>query len=193
MRIMDRCTQITLKGKRCLKKKLDGECFCFIHKKIAETVKDSCSICYEEIKPDTKYNLKNCTHCFCKECISNWIIQKKNCPMCREPASVADCDYAFRHCAGNGEIVSVKLVKFTISEICEDDRIYLFETINASLSPDHNNWQPYTVSEFDSIKECIRRDFKADSIFSSLFSKVIIGYYKKSSKISNNDILFMFC
>jgi len=41
-----------------------------------------CSICLESYHDDMIYNL-SCNHNFHKECLDDWLKQKKNCPLCR--------------------------------------------------------------------------------------------------------------
>ena len=43
--------------------------------------KFNCPICLESQKALFRPN--TCNHCFCKKCINNWSIIKRNCPICR--------------------------------------------------------------------------------------------------------------
>lgn len=45
--------------------------------------KYSCPICYQKIYH--AYQLDNCTHLYCKNCIGAWAKIKKQCPLCRKP------------------------------------------------------------------------------------------------------------
>ena len=40
----------------------------------------SCSICFDTSSDFTT----NCTHHFCNECITNWLLINNNCPICRK-------------------------------------------------------------------------------------------------------------
>tara|TARA_Y100000996_G_scaffold345881_1_gene283903 strand:- start:18538 stop:19173 length:636 start_codon:yes stop_codon:yes gene_type:complete len=43
-----------------------------------------CIICLDEFDTDVKYQIKDlCTHVFHDECITNWLKQKNECPICR--------------------------------------------------------------------------------------------------------------
>ena len=45
----------------------------------------SCPICYNKVYYAYKPN--NCSHLFCKRCISSWRKVKKQCPLCRKSFS----------------------------------------------------------------------------------------------------------
>ena len=43
---------------------------------------DECSICLATLEPGDIVRRFKCTHCFHKECIDRWLIQKARCPLC---------------------------------------------------------------------------------------------------------------
>jgi len=47
---------------------------------------DECSICYEELNENIIVLI--CGHSYHNECINKWIIEKKNCPYCREQINI---------------------------------------------------------------------------------------------------------
>jgi len=57
------------------------------YKKSENGESSSCSICLEEFKEDEKLILLNCLHRFHPTCITTWLKQNKNCPVCREPVT----------------------------------------------------------------------------------------------------------
>lgn len=77
---MPRCHGITKKGAVCTKSAKDGD-MCHLH-----APKPDCSICMEEITPQTKYRI-GCggDHVFHKKCINSWfLLGKDTCPYCRD-------------------------------------------------------------------------------------------------------------
>ena len=71
-----RCEAITLKGRRCTKKRVCDH-FCKIH----HPEYNNCPVCYYHIEEKV---ILSCSHSFCKECIFTWICKNKlTCPMCR--------------------------------------------------------------------------------------------------------------
>jgi hypothetical protein len=113
------CEAITLKGKRCKKKK-NGECFCTIHKfyvKKVEKELDICSICLD--KPFIKEKL-DCNHHFCRECIYKWICTKKsneiNCPICRKYINYKYLKYnAYIYGLDNNLLYKAYITTFSLS------------------------------------------------------------------------------
>ncbi len=51
---------------------------------------DTCTICLEQILGD-EYTL-NCNHKYHRDCITRWLHQNPNCPLCREPV---DADHRY--------------------------------------------------------------------------------------------------
>jgi len=43
-----------------------------------------CCICREDFTDDLEILITSCFHIFCKNCISEWILTKDTCPMCRQ-------------------------------------------------------------------------------------------------------------
>lgn len=50
---------------------------------IKQFIKPTCSICLEEIEKKDAIKVKVCGHIFHKDCISEWVEIRNNCPMCR--------------------------------------------------------------------------------------------------------------
>jgi hypothetical protein len=44
---------------------------------------NTCPICCDDFKNDTKIFVTCCLHIFCFNCISTWIEENKTCPICR--------------------------------------------------------------------------------------------------------------
>ena len=51
--------------------------------KIKKIIKPTCSICLEEIELKDAVKVKVCGHIFHKNCITQWVDLRNNCPMCR--------------------------------------------------------------------------------------------------------------
>ena len=44
-----------------------------------------CSICFDEFKDNELLKQLKCSHIFHKECLSQWLLNEKNCPICNKP------------------------------------------------------------------------------------------------------------
>lgn len=47
-----------------------------------------CSICYYNIKEEEQINLLPCKHIFHCDCIKEWLLKEKNCPMCKQELQI---------------------------------------------------------------------------------------------------------
>lgn len=70
-----RCPFIKSNNEQC---KLMGTVFCRYHSNYGD-----CGICFENVSFRQKHVTK-CAHLFHKNCINRWLLQKKQCPICRE-------------------------------------------------------------------------------------------------------------
>jgi hypothetical protein len=64
----------------CSKLARENEMLCLEHE-CKKIITDTCNICLEEMK---EFVFVKCGHSFHKECIGSWIINKINCPCCRQ-------------------------------------------------------------------------------------------------------------
>ena len=55
-----------------------------IYYKKDEFENSSCYICYDEFKDNELLNQLKCGHIFHQECLSQWLINKDNCPYCNQ-------------------------------------------------------------------------------------------------------------
>tara|TARA_Y100000816_G_C26107484_1_gene589056 strand:- start:5182 stop:6045 length:864 start_codon:yes stop_codon:yes gene_type:complete len=51
--------------------------------KLYKLVKPTCSICLDEIEIKDGLKIRSCGHIFHKDCISEWVDKRNNCPLCR--------------------------------------------------------------------------------------------------------------
>ena len=51
--------------------------------KLYKLVKPTCSICLDEIEIKNGLKIRSCGHIFHKDCISEWVDKRNNCPLCR--------------------------------------------------------------------------------------------------------------
>lgn len=51
------------------------------------TKQDSCTICMEKFKLGAKYKKLKCEHEYHSECVGEWLLQSKKCPVCSRDAS----------------------------------------------------------------------------------------------------------
>jgi hypothetical protein len=49
-----------------------------------------CTICFSEFTKGEKINKLQCNHLFHLECIKNWLLQEKKCPVCKEELAVPE-------------------------------------------------------------------------------------------------------
>ena len=80
-----RCTSKTQLGFVCKNNRINGTDYCRIHKINND---NCCAICLDQ--PSDPVRLDLCTHVFCKGCISQAIVLKPVCPMCRTMLSISD-------------------------------------------------------------------------------------------------------
>tara|TARA_B100001123_G_scaffold292113_1_gene325622 strand:+ start:4163 stop:4534 length:372 start_codon:yes stop_codon:yes gene_type:complete len=52
----------------------------FSHKDSNLLSDKDCEICFDEIKKEV---ILSCSHIFCNDCLSQWIVKKNTCPKCR--------------------------------------------------------------------------------------------------------------
>ena len=117
-----RCSAITTKGTRC-KNRSPGET-CWIHKKAVqepEPVKEDCCVCMEAIETK-KICLEKCKHNFCHDCITEWLCDHNNCPMCRTEVTALEGSLAKQYCIEKGVITKVVITKFDRSMLSPTDR-----------------------------------------------------------------------
>ena len=55
-------------------------------------INEECSICLES-SDDTDFVLLNCGHKFHTSCLANWLINKRNCPICRDSEVIQRTDF----------------------------------------------------------------------------------------------------
>ena len=53
-----------------------------------QSMDNECAICFSEYS--NKKQLSKCAHCFCTNCIYQWISSKPNCPICRTNVSTLE-------------------------------------------------------------------------------------------------------
>lgn len=51
-----------------------------------------CSICYCEVKEGEDVNLLACAHCFHVDCLHEWLLKEKLCPLCKQEVVVEKGD-----------------------------------------------------------------------------------------------------
>lgn len=76
-----------------------------------------CAIClqgFRDGQPISKSD--NCDHRFCKDCITQWLLKKDECPYCRQ-------DYLKRNSAGNNERVTLPNLTGQSEEACNEQQI----------------------------------------------------------------------
>ena len=82
---MTRCISQTVKGTVCKRNCTVDSDFCKQHNPLNKLDDLTCAVCLEDIKNPMDIG---CRHIFCKECISEAVIQNRKCPCCR--ADVTD-------------------------------------------------------------------------------------------------------
>lgn len=59
-----------------------------IEKRSKDMLKEDCPICYDSM--DNPVFVPCCHHLYCDQCILHWVMNNKNCPMCRSKLSLND-------------------------------------------------------------------------------------------------------
>lgn len=54
------------------------------HDEIEDLINDCCSICLDKYDSDKKIVKLRCNHIYHKECITEWIYNNNECPLCRK-------------------------------------------------------------------------------------------------------------
>jgi hypothetical protein len=135
MNSSDRCLEITLKNKRCKKRK-QGESYCNIHYK-------ECSICYDELK--NKLSLQ-CGHSFCKECIYRWIVKSGTCPMCRRFVEYRERLDSINHNIYNGNLITITSYRFTVDSVLFPEFInYIEDLIDFETYTARQDWEVFKM------------------------------------------------
>ncbi|KAG9142449.1 hypothetical protein Leryth_018235 [Lithospermum erythrorhizon] len=49
---------------------------------------ETCAICLKDFEEDENIGILSCQHQFHRDCLTNWLINKNSCPMCRATAIV---------------------------------------------------------------------------------------------------------
>jgi hypothetical protein len=144
---MKRCCAVTLSGKRCKKK---TKLFCHIHKK-------TCSICFEENKPEIKLN---CGHSFCNDCTNRWLITNPTCPNCRTNCTPEELILANNYGFTQGLIILVTNYNFKI-----DYRSFpqFYDYLNDLIYFDE--WM--SIYDYEDVKSCIEMEPEMLNIYSN--------------------------
>lgn len=104
---MNRCTSITTSDRKCKRKCVGETDFCNQHNPLNKLNDDTCAICLDTIKNPMKLS---CPHVFCKDCITNSIIQASiNCPCCRKQVSMNDVEVSIKTICGSKAVLKYKL------------------------------------------------------------------------------------
>jgi len=89
-----KCVAITKTGSECKNNRIGEEADCCLFHIIHSCIDyGDCSICMNEMTNKdsaTTMCLSNCDHRFCTGCISEWLLETPNCPLCRSHVSITD-------------------------------------------------------------------------------------------------------
>jgi E3 ubiquitin-protein ligase BIG BROTHER-like protein len=65
-------------------KGISEEQFSQLNKFEAKGAEDVCSICYCSVKEGEELNLLPCSHYFHVDCLREWLLKEKVCPLCKQ-------------------------------------------------------------------------------------------------------------
>lgn len=74
----------------CSKLQTDSNLLCDEHNKCKPVISDTCNICLNDM---SEFIIINCGHCYHKECIGEWLLNKPTCPCCRNVVKTQNYNY----------------------------------------------------------------------------------------------------
>uniref|UniRef100_A0A6C0IAC7 RING-type domain-containing protein n=1 Tax=viral metagenome TaxID=1070528 RepID=A0A6C0IAC7_9ZZZZ len=117
-----------------------------------------CPICYETVV--NELCLTNCSHSFCKSCITEWVKFNSVCPVCRANTNVRDFI--------SNESYSAHVMQYYFNDLNKHKMDYLVSVIQG-VFPQLSITDGYTNLEFYQIKQAIDFDYRAKCIFEEVF------------------------
>ena len=145
--------------------------YCKTHRKIADKLKQECSICFNAIF--VPYKLR-CGHTFCRNCIMRWadVEEDKKCPVCRDNTSLMYTAYSKNRILTDLD-VQISDCDFFIDHNCKSkDFLNLcFETCTSLLQ---NEWLQSEDSDYlDILYDLATHGYNIDkSRFKKIYSAV---------------------
>jgi len=115
-----KCEYIDDKMNKCFKKKCNIGSFCYLHSE-----ENQCAICYEPMLMCRKF--MKCSHFLCNTCFSESIINKPNCPMCREPVEDFEVKDSIHYLVKN-KLYSIVISQTFHSINIPHDQMVIFKT-----------------------------------------------------------------
>jgi len=145
-----------------------------------------CSICLEPIK--NKYTLENCSHLFCKKCITTWLTQSSSCPYCRKEVTNYEKEYSLKL----NDLVAISHITYSLEILtCEEKESFKIKTRDfITIGEEYflQQWKLYKLLYIDQDNELI-------NIFQKLILKNETIVYQKEyvpEYIIENPIVYSF-
>ena len=134
----------------------------------------SCIICYNE----RKLIQTVCNHFFCKDCLKQWIIHNRSCPLCRQKLSwdIKEEFIDFLEKIKNKNISSDNIIENFIFYY-QGKYFENFSSIRSILN--FINYKDEREYNFNNIIDAIENDYPSKFIF-YIFIKEIVRYKNKS-------------
>ena len=115
-----RCTAITKRGFNVSAIKCWGVIIfvCNIKKGVKKQKKSECAICYSEFYPNQLFKTQ-CNHSFCVPCMTEWVLVKPSCPMCRS-VNIGCLSTCYKWAADNELVIPVNVTEISIQQMLFD-------------------------------------------------------------------------